>query len=796
MIAACAGYGGAKSQIGYSRSEDGLSWSRQGSVPVLYPGSPGSWDERSVGAPSVIYDETSGQYWMWYAGFDITPDPKARIGLATSYNGKDWTKYDDPSTTLAPYHESDPVLNLGSPGAWDDYRVDDPHVIYDDDEGLFKMWFSGVRPWVSRIGYAYSTDGINWTKSPSNPIISPAGGWESLNLGEPSVLKQDGVYKMWYLGSSGTFPRIGLAESTDGISWSRYSGNPVLIGGGTGAWDWGGVGGPSVLLENDTLRMWFHGGGEGTPIRIGHAVSSDGVHWTKRAVNPVLDVGLPNSWDQTEITGPHVLKTDGEYMMWYRGRSGGKLQIGLALSTDGLNWEKDSGNPVMARNAGQWDEYVGSPYVLYSNGLFEMWYMGISGSLSKWKIGYANSTDGIHWNRYNGNPILNAGPPGSWDSFEVLHPNVIRDDGSGTYKMWYTGDNDNIHYKIGYAESADGLNWNKDSSNPVLVGEPGTWEERVVGQPSVVLENGVYKMWYFGQDTSNRERIGFAVSFDGKTWIKSLLNPVLKSGQSGTWDSRKVAHPSVMISDGEYVMWFSGRDVGPPYDWKIGTAVSDYTSTGILESQVFDSNGTTWKNISWDPYIPANTALGFSVRTGNTPEPDQSWTDWGVDVYDSMFLDINAQYDRYLQYRATFVSMDGRHTPVLSEVGIGYSLNVSFHFRIAGEKWHDVEIYLFEEGQEIGYAEITRYPGSPNDQMVKLADVSIDFTKTYSAVAYYTPDDDPENGQKWGANPAWLIMEFDSGQASAHHTFNVRHKKTWTWEIENLNQYLPQPSVV
>jgi len=117
-----------------------------------------------------------------------------------------------------------------------------------------------------------------------------------------------------------------------------------------------------------------------------------------------------------------------------------------------------------------------------------------------------------------------------------------------------------------------------------------------------------------------------------------------------------------------------------------------------------------------------------------------------------------------------------------------YFFNVSFVFRIAGEKWHNVEIHLFEDGTEIGYANITRYPGSPDDQMAHLANVTIDFSKIYSAIAYYTPKDDPINGQIWGATPAWVIMLYEDGsEERIHHTFNVRHEETWTWVIDDFS---------
>lgn len=116
-------------------------------------------------------------------------------------------------------------------------------------------------------------------------------------------------------------------------------------------------------------------------------------------------------------------------------------------------------------------------------------------------------------------------------------------------------------------------------------------------------------------------------------------------------------------------------------------------------------------------------------------------------------------------------------------------VNASLFFRIAGEKWHNVEIHLYRDGMEIGYASITRYPGSPNDQMVELINLSVDLSGSYSIVAYYTPEDDPVNGQVWGATPAWVIIDLEDGSERIHHTFNVRHEETWTWTIDNLSLY-------
>jgi len=107
--------------------------------------------------------------------------------------------------------------------------------------------------------------------------------------------------------------------------------------------------------------------------------------------------------------------------------------------------------------------------------------------------------------------------------------------------------------------------------------------------------------------------------------------------------------------------------------------------------------------------------------------------------------------------------------------------------RIAGEKWHDVILKLYEDGQEVGWAQVIRYPGSPDEQTATLHDVEISLSRQFSVIAYYTPDDDPINGQPNGANPVWLIINWESGtETRLHHTFNAQHPDTWVWAVDNL----------
>ncbi len=115
------------------------------------------------------------------------------------------------------------------------------------------------------------------------------------------------------------------------------------------------------------------------------------------------------------------------------------------------------------------------------------------------------------------------------------------------------------------------------------------------------------------------------------------------------------------------------------------------------------------------------------------------------------------------------------------------AIDATATLRIAGEKWHDVSAYLVDGGSETLVAKLTRQPGKPQETSFP---ITIDPTRVKSIRVSYTPDDDKANGNRNGANPAWLTFTFDGGgEETFHHTFNVKHEDTWNWMV-SLNQML------
>jgi hypothetical protein len=196
---------------------------------VLLKGAEASdWDGGGISAPNVIIDNdapASEKYKMWYVGYNDTLGTGG-IGYAYSSDGVNWTKYDNPNTTSAPFADSDPVINKwgypgnwGPEGTWNDKWMSFPSVIKEDS--VYRMWLKGKNNAnLERIGYFYSIDGINWTQYRGNPVImegdTATDDFDEGGIDTPVVIKDGTTYKMWYAGLKDCDPcliQIGYAES-------------------------------------------------------------------------------------------------------------------------------------------------------------------------------------------------------------------------------------------------------------------------------------------------------------------------------------------------------------------------------------------------------------------------------------------------------------------------------------------------------------------------------------------------------------------------------------------------------
>ena len=258
--------------------------------PVLTYGSTGNWDSDCVFLPFIFSENDSS--FMFYTGTNDFSTQELSIGYAYSDDGSKFYKH------LNPIFEPD--------GTGFDAWAVSQSIVSKTDTG-YVMYYNG---------------------QPSSTTYGP-----------------------------GRFIGMATANHING-PWTRLE-DAVLQAGGGSQWDykWNT---PNSIIEVDSgYFMYFHGmdyfpGGIG---QIGLAYSSDGISWEKyddpatteplyALSDPVLHIGEPGSWDDISLWGCGVIKTIYGFEMFYAAQAKTGTAIGYAFSEDGIHWEKDINFPI------------------------------------------------------------------------------------------------------------------------------------------------------------------------------------------------------------------------------------------------------------------------------------------------------------------------------------------------------------------------------------------------------------------------------------------------------------------
>jgi predicted GH43/DUF377 family glycosyl hydrolase len=158
---------------------------------------------------------------------------------------------------------------------WEREAVMCPHVLYDDKEKLYRLWYSGGEQYEpNAIGYATSEDGRKWTKHEKNPIFrpDPKHAWERDRVTACQVVRRGDWHLLFYIGfADRDHAQIGLARSKDGITgWERHPANPILRP-GKGRWDADAVYKPYATFDGRRWLLWYNGR-QGGVEQIGVAI--------------------------------------------------------------------------------------------------------------------------------------------------------------------------------------------------------------------------------------------------------------------------------------------------------------------------------------------------------------------------------------------------------------------------------------------------------------------------------------------------------------------------------------------
>ena len=308
-------------------------------------------------------------------------------------------------TGLAPPPGPGLIFGSGPARSWDSERVSCPRALREAD-GQWKMWYYGrdasfdrrITLPTGRVGLAISSDGVRWQRVTGgqtrgavfDPDPDPAR-FDSSHVGIGDIHREGDVYWMWYFGGDQSLQRIGpmkikgfpmasgCAVSRDGVNWLRLNGphrGAMLTAGGRGDFDEIMAAWPQVIRWDDgSWRMYYHGLNNRQQYTVGWAESTDGLHWEKRS--PVLGPGPAGRFDDKGVATRHIVRHHGRWVMFYEGckdiGEGPEVerQIGVAVSNDGLTWERVDGphpdGSVIAQSpkgSGFWDHRLGCPWVV------------------------------------------------------------------------------------------------------------------------------------------------------------------------------------------------------------------------------------------------------------------------------------------------------------------------------------------------------------------------------------------------------------------------------------------------
>jgi predicted GH43/DUF377 family glycosyl hydrolase len=296
----------------------------------------------------------------------------------------------------------EPIVPKGQPGTWDDRFTDPGAVAYHD--GMFHMFRNGFRdfPAESQVGYVTSTDGYTWTKQGDDPVLKTSDvPYAKIAMYASSVLWEGGCWVLYfYTWDAISFPSSSMigrtTECVIGPAIAKWTTDPepVLKPGAAGDWDEKQVLSPHVLKTDTGYIMYYSGVGASGTQQIGLATSSDGAHWTKYndpattdkpyvESDPVFQPGDKGTWDSAWVHQPRVFQTPEGWAMIYRGTSnnrGSNMQLGLATSSDGIHWERFAGNPIFKPT-----DIKGARQFWFTNALFKdnVLYLFVEGDINQ-----------------------------------------------------------------------------------------------------------------------------------------------------------------------------------------------------------------------------------------------------------------------------------------------------------------------------------------------------------------------------------------------------------------------------
>lgn len=293
------------------------------------------WLKEFAQAPAtLLFDEFVRVY------FSCRPLPDAD-GRYVSYSS--FVDFDRRDLTRIVRVAESPILELGRIGTFDEFGTYPVSVIRKDSDIL--AYYGGWTrcesiPFTVSIGAAVShDDGETFTKLGSGPLLT-CDIHDPFVISGPKVRRFADKWYLWYVagtkwqrseGRSEAVYKIRMAVSDDGLNWNRNGVN--LLEDRLEADECQAS--PDVVYYADRYHMFFcykHGLNfrrNDRGYRLGYAVSTDLINWTRDDTKAGLELSV-QGWDDQSLAYPHVFEVDDQLYMLYLGNEFGRHGFGLA----------------------------------------------------------------------------------------------------------------------------------------------------------------------------------------------------------------------------------------------------------------------------------------------------------------------------------------------------------------------------------------------------------------------------------------------------------------------------------
>jgi hypothetical protein len=259
---------------------------------------------------------------------------------------------------------------------------------------------------------------------------------------------------------------------------------------------------PVVESLGDEYRVYFSSRDQRGRSHIGFGSLTPGLSGVAGfCTAPVLSPGSLGAFDDAGVTTACLVRREERTFLYYTGWSLGVsvpfyLSVGLAIREGAGPFHRFTAAPLLDRT--DTDPYLNaSPWILVESGVWRMWYVSGTGweviesrPRHRYHIKYAESRDGLTWVRTGIVAIDYAE-----GEFAFGRPCVIRD-ASGRYRMWYSVRGDT--YRLGYAESSDGIVWQRQDHEAGLIASGTGWDSEMIAYPVVFEADSVLQMLYNG----------------------------------------------------------------------------------------------------------------------------------------------------------------------------------------------------------------------------------------------------------------------------------------------------------